>query len=486
MTKTLPSDFLRERRSLLGEEWDAFLQSYDAPRAYGLRRNPLKDCGELPFTLEPIPWTRDGFYFDPEERPGKHPLHEAGAYYIQEPSAMAVASLLDPRPGERICDLCAAPGGKSTQIAGILQGQGLLICNEIIPARAKILSQNIERLGITNALVCNEPPDRMAAHFPMFFHRIVVDAPCSGEGMFRKDDTAIREWSPENVASCAERQKMILEYADRMLQPGGVMVYSTCTFSLEENEGMMDWFLRAHPDYILADWRDTALGKHVSGYPEQAGFCGGIDMVSPQCTAALRLWPHKLKGEGHFMARLQKAGRPFPMPPEASAPYRTAANTKKGKKGAKHARSANTPALAEGVQGYREFIEKYFHGPNCENILSDRFALFGDALWQLPAGTPSLSGIRLIRAGLHVGTLKKNRWEPAHALAKALTPEQAKQTADCSMEDAIRYLKGETLSCDSSYKGWTLVCYQGCSLGWGKAQNGTLKNHFPKGLRRMG
>ena len=183
--QTLPEAFVQLRQPLLKEEWSDFLKSYECPKTYGLRQNPLKSCGKLPFTLEPVPWTKEGFYADPEERPGKHPLHEAGVYYIQEPSAMSVVSLLDPKPGDVVCDLCAAPGGKSTQIGGRLQGQGLLVSNEIFPARARILSQNIERMGIANAIVCNEPPDRMAAFFPFYFDRIVVDAPCSGEGMFR-------------------------------------------------------------------------------------------------------------------------------------------------------------------------------------------------------------------------------------------------------------------------------------------------------------
>lgn len=480
--KKLPEAFLIQRQPLLGEEWDSFLQSYDAPRAYGLRCNPLRSCEKLPFCLTPIPWVRDGYYYDPQEHPGKHPLHEAGAYYIQEPSAMAVVSLLDPQPGERICDLCAAPGGKSTQIAGMLKGQGLLVCNEPVASRARILSQNIERMGIPNALVCNESPERMAAHFPLLFDRVLVDAPCSGEGMFRKDDIAIEEWSPENVAQCAKRQKMILNDADLLLQPGGTMVYSTCTFSPEENEEMIAWFLHTHPDYTLVDWKETALGERTAALPNHAGLCGGIShntepQAIPDLSGALRLWPHKVQGEGHFAARLHKAGSPTPL------------GRKKTKKSS--GRSI-PPSLAAAVKQYQSFASDFLTEDH-NHIVPNQLALFGDNLLQIPESVSSmfqtsttaqaLSGIKLVRTGLQLGIIKKNRFEPAHSLAKTLTPKQVRFSVSCSMTDATRYLHGETLSCENHLKGWTLVCYEGQPLGWGKAQNGLLKNHFPKGLR---
>ena len=253
----IPQLFLEKMKALMGGEFDAFCESLSAERVQGLRVNTLKGSAEhlfgcLPVSLRPVPWCGTGFYFDSQDRPGKHPLHEAGAYYIQEPSAMAAAELSGAMPGERILDLCAAPGGKSTGIAARMQGQGLLVSNEIIPGRAKILSQNVERMGITNALVCNESPERIASHFPLFFDRIVVDAPCSGEGMFRKDAGAISEWSPENVTLCKERQEMILAYADAMLKPGGVLVYSTCTVNRDENEEQVKTFLENNPRFHVA------------------------------------------------------------------------------------------------------------------------------------------------------------------------------------------------------------------------------------------
>ena len=511
MNKALPKDFIESRKPLLGDQWDAFLDSFHAPRSYGLRLNPLKDCSGLPFKLKQVPWTKEGFYADPEEHPGKHPLHEAGAYYIQEPSAMSVVSLLEPLPGELVCDLCAAPGGKSTQIAGRLQGQGLLVSNEIFPNRAKILSQNIERLGITNALVCNEPPDHMASLFPLYFDRIVVDAPCSGEGMFRKDETAIKEWSLENIRTCVSRQRMILDCADEMLNPGGVMVYSTCTFAPEEDETMIAWFLSTHPDYILEDWKETEIGKSVSQFQDNAGLCNGFpqwvdwDALRQECEEAdgkipdnlpddlkktLRLWPHKLRGEGHFAARLRKTGIPFPSFTEISAwPEKNGSKKRSSKKNRSGRDTAKRNILTNAVSGYESFQKDYLTSSPVSILktglesINSCFELFGDELYQLPSPAPSLEGIKILRAGLHLGTNKKNRFEPSYALAKALTKSQARYVHDCTQEDAVRYLKGETLSCNSDLKGWILVCYQNYPLGWGKAQNGLLKNHFPKGLR---
>lgn len=475
MSRNLPPDFLRERKPILGAEWEDFLQSYDTPRAYGLRRNPFQGCDTLPFSLKPVAWAEDGYYFDPEERPGRHPLHEAGAYYIQEPSAMSVVSLLDPQPGELVCDLCAAPGGKSTHIAALLQGQGMLVSNEIFPNRARILSQNIERMGIPNALVCNESPEGLAAHFPLFFHRIVVDAPCSGEGMFRKDDTAVSEWSLENVRICADRQRMILTQADQMLQPGGVLVYSTCTFAPDEDEAMIQWFLETHPDYTLTDWHDTALGQRVADLPDHGGLSCGIAAYPDEISSrVLRLWPHKLHGEGHFAARLVKAGTPQP-----AGEVLPTVSVKKSKKKQRD--------KAVDLTDYKEFEKKYLQTPLQDDpvFAHGKMELFGDSLYLLPAAAPSLAGLKLLRSGLQLGTLKKNRFEPAHALAKALKPSQACQSLSCSYEDANRYLHGETIACDPSFKGWVLVTVDNCTLGWGKAQNGMLKNHYPKGLRIM-
>lgn len=499
----LPKDFITRMQQLLKEEADEFFESYAQQKAYGLRINPLKFDNDftnkkaLPFTLTPVAWAREGFYAVSEERPGKHPLHEGGAYYIQEPSAMSVVSLLDPKPGDLVCDLCAAPGGKSTQIAGRLLGEGLLVSNEIFSARAKILSQNIERFGVGNCVVCNEPPDKMAAHFPLFFDKLVVDAPCSGEGMFRKDDTAIEEWSPEQVSVCEERQKMILKYADQMLAPGGIMVYSTCTFAPDEDEKMMEWFLSSHSDYILEDWREIlpqdcglegGRSDFLNTYPkmnsdteittsDQKG--QNSDSLSKDSSAiekTLRLWPHKLRGEGHFAARLRKTG------------FRSCSATKQ-----------TTPVKKRksiDIADYLDFMKQFLlSAPDADKNQSSSYSIinqlkngsvyqyFGDELYLIPAQMNSLKGLKVVRAGLHLGTRKKNRFEPAHALAMALSPKDVSQYIDCDYDTALCYLQGETISCPTDFRSWTLVCCDGISLGWGKAQNGILKNHYPKGLR---
>lgn len=465
----LPQNFIQRMETALGDEAAAFFSSYESKKTYGLRLNPLKNGGflspgRLPFSLSPIPWAEEGFYADAAEHPGRHPLHEAGVYYIQEPSAMSVVSLLTPQPGEIICDLCAAPGGKSSAIAGRMLGEGLLVSNEIIPGRAKILSQNMERMGAANCLVTNEPPEKMSRVFPMFFDKILVDAPCSGEGMFRKDSQAITEWSLSQVDFCRERQKMILGEADKMLRPGGVLLYSTCTFSPEENEEQIADFLRAHPNYILEDWRNFL--------PTDCGLSGGRNWHGisdlPEAEKTLRLWPHHLTGEGHFAARLRKTGEPVP-----SAPKK-----KKHKK--------QSPKIPEDFSNFcEEFLNvKENRGSVSKCLHADgRLHSFGEALYLLPPAMKSLTGIKILRAGLHLGSQKKNRFEPSHALAMALLPQEAGQLHQCGEESVLSYLQGQALPCDTSLHSWTLVTYNGFSLGWGKASRGVLKNHYPKGLR---
>ena len=273
----LPEAFLERMKNQLGEEYEAFLESFQRPRAVALRLNPLKgETPKLPFVTATVPWEPMGYYYAPQARPGLHPYHEAGVYYLQEASAMAPVALLDPQPGERVLDLCAAPGGKSTQIAGRLLGKGLLVCNEINPSRAKILSRNIERLGVANALVTNEKPENLSRRLPGFFDRVLVDAPCSGEGMFRKEEAAVTDWSPETVEMCARRQAGILDRAAEMLRPGGRLVYSTCTFAPQEDEEAVQAFLIRHPEFV----------------PEPVT----APWFTPGENGCYRLWPHKLLG----------------------------------------------------------------------------------------------------------------------------------------------------------------------------------------------
>ena len=439
----LPEGFCEKMRGLLGAEYPEFLAALDRPRAVGLRLNPLKTDTppDLPFGLEPVPWEPSGYYYDPATRPGLHPYHEAGLYYLQEASAMAPAALLDPQPGERVLDLCAAPGGKSTQLAGRMRNQGLLVCNEIHPKRAAILASNIERLGISNALVLNEHPARLAERFALYFDRILVDAPCSGEGMFRKHDAAFEDWSPDTVAMCARRQAEILDSAARMLRPGGRLVYSTCTFSPEENEGSVEGFLRRHPDFSIctADFPWFSPGR-----PDW------IPEGRPELARSFRLWPHRLRGEGHFAAILVKDGEEgADLPLEPAAKF---------------------PAAA------RELLREL------DVTLPEGFPLlFGDRLFLAPPELPALRGLKVLRPGLELAELRKDRAVPAHALALWLSA--AASRVELSESEALRYLAGETLPAHCS--GWCLVCVDGLSLGWGKASGGILKNHYPKGLRRI-
>ena len=457
--KRLPSDFLERMKVQLGDEYEAFVESYGKERTYGLRYNPLKIdrdtfLREVPFVLRDVPWTEEGFYYEAEDQPGRHALHEAGAYYIQEPSAMAVVTVIDPKPGERILDLCAAPGGKSTHIAGRMQGKGLLVSNEVMPSRVRILSQNIERMGITNCVVCGEKPDRLAKAFPNFFDRVLVDAPCSGEGMFRKDDTAIAEWSLGNVDMCAARQRDILEQAAGMVCTGGVLVYSTCTFSAQENEEVIEDFVAMHPDYIIEE-------TVINGIP------------GPSKT--MRLWPHHIEGEGHFIARLRRTkGAP-------RAAYGTVAEERTN--GLKRAKGKDTipNELCEGFlcnelglteDGRRILFE--------ERVLYN----FGEAVYLIPEQMIPLQGLRIERPGLQLGFAEKNRFKPSHALALALRPEYVHNDYRMTPEQTSCYLRGETFAVDSALKGWYLLTVQGCSAGFGKATGGQMKNHYPKGLRR--
>ena len=468
----LPEAFEHKMQQLLGEEYELFHKSYEEKRVYGLRYNPLKwteeeFLQEVPFTMQKIPWAAEGYYYDEAQRPGQHPLHEAGGYYIQEPSAMAVADILKVSPGDRVLDLCAAPGGKSTQLAGHMRGQGLLVSNEIHPARAKILSQNIERMGIRNCVVTNETPERLAAFFPEYFTHILVDAPCSGEGMFRKEEAALTEWSEENVRHCAQRQRDILEQAALMLQRGGTLVYSTCTFAPEENEHSIARFLKEHPDFYI-EAIDSRPG-FAKGRPEWAG-----EESNSALAGTVRLWPHVtvaqgVPGEGHFVARLRREGAPDDR--AVSDRGKTAAKSRKtmGMTGV-----LSKGRLADWDRFAVENLKIKPQGVPC---------LFGSNLYLVPENMIDMKGMKVLRPGLCLGENKKGRFEPSHGLALALHPGEAALCYELSDQEAKEYLRGAALPSPFG-KGWVLMAYRGCSLGFAKSANGMLKNHYPKGLRR--
>lgn len=462
---TLPDEFKLKMNLLLKDEYDCFLESYEKERVQGLRLNLLKqEAGTpditLPFQLAQIPWCREGFYYGAEDRPGKHPYHEAGVYYIQEPSAMAAVELLDPKPGECVLDLCAAPGGKTSHIASRLGGSGFLLSNEIHPQRAKILSQNVERMGIPNAVVTNEAPKALKARFPGFFDKIVVDAPCSGEGMFRKDETAREEWSPDHVALCAGRQQEILQSAAAMLKAGGRMVYSTCTFSPEENEGTIEQFLNSHPEFSV---------EEIAGYPElDSGRPEWIFQGRRELLNTRRIWPHKTEGEGHYLAVL-----------------------KKEETGEEPSARPSFPAYLKDKKLLKEFQAFCTANLNRPEVFLGKteYVLFGEQLYLVPPEMKAFDGLKIQRAGLHMGTFKKNRFEPAHALSHCLKESQAIRYHRMTGGDqeVFDYLNGQALPAvleeEKNGSGWTLMTVDGYPLGWAKLAGGIYKNHYPKGLR---
>jgi NOL1/NOP2/sun family putative RNA methylase len=475
----LPIEFEKKMKAFLGNEWDDFLYSYDNNRFQALRFNTLKVQSQeermrilkvLGISSDKrVSWANEAYYFDENVRPGKHPYHEMGLYYIQEPSAMSAAALLAPKPGMRVLDLCAAPGGKSTQLATYLGDSGLLVSNEINTQRSRILSQNIERMGIKNAIVTNEDSFVLASHFPGFFNAIQVDAPCSGEGMFRKLPEAIEQWSMENVAICASRQKEILDNAAVMLKPGGVIVYSTCTFSKEENEDVIEYFLKRHPDFTLEEME--------------------------------RFWPHKVDGEGHFVAKLVRRGSVN----ELGADYdvcedscnkvedtglKADRKTKKNKN-SKNRKNETKPALTkENMKLLTEFLDETISEDMAAWIKNSRLVMFGEQLYRLPDMEVDIKGLKVQRAGLHIGEFKKQRFEPSHSLALALKLSEAKNVVKLTWDDpqTTGFFNGQSVMLSDEQtaeckKGWALVCVDGYTAGWGKVNGTQVKNHYPKGLR---
>lgn len=448
-------------KTLLGEEYDAFLASYNASPHVGLRVNTLKLTPEAfqtlsDFSLEPLPWNPAGFRvlesetrpFDAAQgRPGLHPYHAAGLYYLQEPSAQAVAEILDPQPGERILDLAAAPGGKTTHIAAKMQNQGLLFANEIHPKRVWDLAKNLERWGARNVIVTHETPERLADTLPEFFDRVLVDAPCSGEGMFHKTPEAIRDWSPEFVAGCALRQTGILDTAAQLVRPGGWLCYATCTFAPEENEHVIARFLASHPDFSLVP------------PPLKPGFTpSSVD----HSQFAIRILPHRAPGEGHFIALLQR---------NSSVPNPNYSFT--------------NPHYQASLRPLLPFWQAFADETLTLRLNPAQLRLVKSYLYYLPTETPPLGNLNTIRPGLWLGSFKKDRFEPAHALSMALRPEEAQRTLPLDQNTTRLYLQRETLRLNPHDipDGWTLVTLDGFPLGWGKVVKGVVKNHYPTGLR---
>ncbi|MDR3238698.1 MAG: RsmB/NOP family class I SAM-dependent RNA methyltransferase [Clostridiales bacterium] len=451
----LPALYVSQMQELLGSEWDAYRESLTRPRTCGLRANLLKIApdllaGKLPYLKGNIPWCAEGFYYPAEERPAKNPYYHAGLFYIQEPSAMAPAAAAGITPGQNVLDICAAPGGKSAQAAGYLQGRGVLAANDVSASRGKALVKNLELSGVTNAVVLHETPEKLSGRFADFFDRILIDAPCSGEGMFRKDSASARTWEKHKPHTCMPLQRDILFHCAKMLKPGGRIVYSTCTFEPGENEGMMDAFLAGHPAFSVAP-----LDHARAGFA-QANPAWGEGRA--ELAGAGRIWPHKHGGEGHFLCVLKKSG---------------AENLEMKKFASK------TPNLlrSEGPAHFRAF---------CKTVLTREirgvFQQYGTSLYLRPPGLPDLAGIRVARGGWLLGELKADRFEPSQAFAMGLRKEDAgnRVTFSAASGEAARYLRGESFDADRCPDGWALVCLEEYPLGWAKIQNGKMKNKYLK------
>ncbi len=447
----------------LGDEYPAFAESLTLDPVHGLRVNTLKLSADefhkiSPFPLgDGVPWCNSAFVLEGEEKPGKHPYHLAGLYYLQDPSAMSAAELLGPRPGERVLDLAAAPGGKTTHIASLMQGQGLLVANEIKTKRLNHLVVNVERWGAANVVVTNETPEQVADHFGAFFDRVLVDAPCSGEGMFRKDMGARLDWSEEMVAGCAVRQTNILRVAAHLVRPGGHLLYSTCTFAPEEDEAVMARFLQEHPDFEVEAL--PQLPGFMPGQPGWLRFTSKDTKITKakELNKAMRLFPHRVAGEGHFACLLQRKDGPAD---ELTFPWR----------------SARIPTPEWKVwQAFREETLTI-------DFPSERLRMQGDRLYFVPEDVPDLKGLRVTIPGIWLGNFKKERFEPAHPLAVYLRPGQAHKVLALSADsrEMAAYLRGESLPAEGR-SGWTLVTADGWPLGWGKRVQGVVKNHFPRG-----
>lgn len=454
----LPKEFLSRMKHMLGKEYEEFLAAYEAPREAGLRANTLKILPEnlvekLPFQTSPIPWTDNGYYYPETLRPAKHPYYQCGLYYLQEPSAMTPGAMLPISPGDFVLDLCAAPGGKSTQLGSRLQGKGLLVANDISNSRAKALLRNIELFGITNSVVTNETPDKLSRSFSGFFNKILVDAPCSGEGMFRKEPAVAAAWTPEKPEQCAKIQREIMTHAVEMLMPGGLLLYSTCTFAPIENEGTISYVLDNFPEMELV------------APPSKSGFDHGNPSWGNQdpCLAnTIRIWPHHSKGEGHFLAFLRKKG-------SAVLPTTIAPKTK----------------IAKADRILLEDFAKKFSS----SIPWERVEVRKDKVYLLPPVELNLRGLHFLRSGVYLGDMKKNRFEPSQQLALILKRQAYSHTISLNADDPRiqRYLKGETLLIEpeeaTAPKGWQLLCIEDYPLGWGKLVNGILKNKYPSGWR---
>jgi 16S rRNA C967 or C1407 C5-methylase (RsmB/RsmF family)/NOL1/NOP2/fmu family ribosome biogenesis protein len=457
MAAGLPGAFEARMRELLGAEAPAFLDSYRRPAQRAVRANPLKlDPAALPALLgippDPVPWCPEAWFLPEGVRVGDSLAHVAGLCYVQEPSALAVAEALDVRPGHRVLDLAAAPGGKATQVAGRLGGQGVVVANEVQRGRVQALADNLDRWGSPRTVLAGETVARLAEALPGGFDRVLLDAPCSGEGLFRRNPAAAAQWRPSHVPGSAERQRGLLADAARLASPGGVLVYSTCTFAPEENEQQVARFLTDHPD-----WELLQVPLHPGFAPGRPDWSPG---GPPELSRTVRLWPHHLRGEGHFVAKLVRP----------AGPGAARGNPTRG-------RGLST-ASREVAGAWQGFVAEALEGDPGEVTVA------GERAYLVPDPEVAGAGVRLVRPGLLAGRARSGRFEPAHALAMAAGVVTARRVREVDDHEAAAFVRGETLASGGA-SGWALVSWNGWPLGWGRAAGGVLKNHYPKGLRTM-
>ena len=467
----LPEAFLADMRQLLGDEYEHYLTSMEERAMSGLRVNTLKTSPEavesMFGSMKPVPWTQNGFYITEESRFTKSPYYYAGLYYIQEPSAMSSAALLGTRPGERILDLCAAPGGKTTQIAADLKGRGFLVSNDLSASRAKALLKNIELMGIGNACISCEESGKLADAFPLYFDRILVDAPCSGEGMFRKRPAVIRAWQEHGKDFYCQVQRTLLEDAARMLHPGGTLLYSTCTYNVNENEVQIQGFLKEHPDFVL------------DPIPILSGFTSS--RLLPGC---IRLFPHKAEAEGHFVARLKKRGEQRALL-VSGFPDTRRDETENGSSGFRNEKKQQDHRKnRKGTEDNREALRLFFE-KSCFRPRPEQISLEGEYVLCLPEDGSIPDSLRYLRTGLLLGRLKNGRFKPSQALAMFLKKEDWVDPIDVPAESeaVMRYLRGETLDTTEKGTGYRLFCADGFPLGFVKQDRQRLKNMYLPGWR---
>ena len=481
----LHPDFLRRMESQLGDTFADFLRSYDSPRRYGLRVNTGKIFPEefekiCPFEIRPIPWVEGGYFYNEDVRPSRCPLYQAGLYYLQDPGAMIPASLLPVNPGDRVLDLCAAPGGKATALLSKLGGTGILFANDISSTRAKALLRNLELFGATNSVVLNEDPGRLSDSFPEFFDKILLDAPCSGEGMFRKDPSLAADWSPEKSAALANLQKKLLDLACHMLRPGGMLLYSTCTFSREEDEDVIWDLLSHHPEMhqIKPAWYEG----FACGISPEPGF---------RNDCCVRIYPHRMDSEGQFAALLQKEEAPG-QSWEQVLTIRSAASTNQRKNGAAARAKSKSPDAATLQQVTSFFNQIGLRRIGGRPLDPTLLEIRGSMVYYSIPDVPDLRGLKFIRCGLYLGELKKNRFEPSVSLALALLPDDATSVIRLPASDPrlSAYLTGAPISIRDEeargITGWTLLATDRYPLSFGKLVAGQLKNKYPAGWRILG